>query len=1262
MILIVNEALWFGTAMSNSLLNPNQCRAFGVSVCDDPTDPHRALGLRSDDVTVPFEMVGTTALFHTRAPSEHELAHCRTVPITGETWDPASVSFDYVKAGRSVSALRTAPVTSFCFASDVVLSAVSVTHTDETMLPALIQQARKLNAVASNTRHTSVTPESLARSWMIGIDSAKRTLATTTQLAIRHAVHPLKRRYRTDLLSTRHRRLNIRIFSDTLFAGVQSLRGNTCAQIFSAENFIWIYPMKSKSQAGEALRTFIEEVGIPTTLVVDGANEQVGAKSGFFKTAQTYHVDLRQTEAYSPWQNRAEDAVREVKRKWKHRSTARTVPKRLWDFALVWEAEIMSQTSRQHADERTGVERITGDTPDISEWTDFAFFDRVWTWDSPHSDSNPVMARWIGVSHRVGAGLCYWVLKANGTVLSRTTVQHVTTDDLKSPDTMQAANTFDDALRTRLNDANFLVQYDDSTPFHTNDIHLDHEEPDMEFVSPDDFKVSHAMEADDFTDEAYDGYLNAELILPQGDRMVKGKVLKRKRGDDGAPVGVRNSNPIIDTRVYEVGFSDGSTAEYAANVIAENMFSQVDSEGRQFMLLEEIVDHKSDHSALRIENGFHVAKNGNKRAKKTTRGWKLLVQWRDGTTDWVPLRDLKESNPVELADYAVANGLEHEPAFHWWVGQTLRRRDRIVSKVKSRYWRTTHKFGFEMPHSVAEALAIDRKTGTDFWRAAIEKEMGNLRKADTFERWEGTVEEAKSGKRLVGYQRIDCHLIFDIKMDGNFTRKARFVAGGHTTKAPASITYSSVVSRDSVRIAFLIAALNDLDVFAADVGNAYLNAPCREKIWFIAGKEFGSDEGSVMTIRKALYGLKSSAAAWRAMISQSLADLGYQSSRADPDVWLRSQARPDGFRYYEYVLVYVDDILHVSHDTKPTMDALASLYRLKEGSLGPPTRYLGANVSKYELKDGRECWSLSGRDYIKNAVKNLEETLALEGQKLKGSADRPFPEKYKPEVDVSDALDDKLAQRYQGLIGILRWAVELGRVDILLEVSLLSSHNAMPRQGHLEAVYHIFAYLKGHANSRIVLDAKEPLVDEQRFAPVNWADFYPEAAEAIPPNMPEPLGNPVKVSCFVDADHAGNLVTRRSHTGILIYLNNAPISWYSKRQNTVESSTFGSEFVALRIALEQIEGLRYKLRMFGVPVSGPADVFCDNQSVVLSASVPTTMLNKKHNAICYHRVREAAAAGTIRITKEDTETNLADLFTKVLPTRRRKGLLHHITY
>jgi hypothetical protein len=166
----------------------------------------------------------------------------------------------------------------------------------------------------------------------------------------------------------------------------------------------------------------------------------------------------------------------------------------------------------------------------------------------------------------------------------------------------------------------------------------------------------------------------------------------------------------------------------------------------------------------------------------------------------------------------------------------------------------------------------------------------------------------------------------------------------------------------------------------------------------------------------------------------------------------------------------------------------------------------------------------------------------------------------------------------------------------------------------------------------------------------------------MPPHKPEPKGKPVCISCFVDANHAGNVVTPQLQTGILIYCQNAPVIWYSKRQNTVESSSFDSEFIALRIAKEMIVALRYKLRMFGVPVHRPANVFCDNNWVVKNTSIPQSMLQKKHNAINYHAICEAVAAGIMRVGKEDGMTNLADLFTKVRTADRRRGLCRNIMY
>jgi hypothetical protein len=207
-----------------------------------------------------------------------------------------------------------------------------------------------------------------------------------------------------------------------------------------------------------------------------------------------------------------------------------------------------------------------------------------------------------------------------------------------------------------------------------------------------------------------------------------------------------------------------------------------------------------------------------------------------------------------VAEYAIASQIADEPAFAWWVCNILRRHNVIIKKVKTQYWKCTHKFGIELPKSVSEAYAIDRRTGTDFWQKAIEKEMAN--NAIAFEFRDGDVIP-------IGYKHIDCHMIFDIK--SNLTWKAQFVAGGHQTDPPKESIYSSVVSRDSIRIAFMLAALNDLEVLAADIQNAaYLNASTKEKVYRTAGPEFGpTNQGRPVLIAKALFGLKSSGARWR---------------------------------------------------------------------------------------------------------------------------------------------------------------------------------------------------------------------------------------------------------------------------------------------------------------------------------------------------------------------------------------------------------------
>ena len=170
--------------------------------------------------------------------------------------------------------------------------------------------------------------------------------------------------------------------------------------------------------------------------------------------------------------------------------------------------------------------------------------------------------------------------------------------------------------------------------------------------------------------------------------------------------------PFSILGLYEVEFPDGSTDTFSVNIIAENLFSQVDNEGHAYQIMKEVVDHrKNERTAVSKDDGMVRTRSGTLRPRITTSGWELLVEWMDGSTSWIPLKDLKHSNPLEVAEYAVANKIAEEPAFCWWVRQTLRRRDRIIKKVKTRYWRRTHKYGVELPKTVTEALEIDARTG-----------------------------------------------------------------------------------------------------------------------------------------------------------------------------------------------------------------------------------------------------------------------------------------------------------------------------------------------------------------------------------------------------------------------------------------------------------------------------------------------------------------------------------------------------------------------
>ena len=1295
-ILVVHQAIYLEN-MKHSLLCPMQVRENDIilnehpkSMTENPTNDTHALSGVTDTnelVRIPFLIRGVTSTFNVSKPTIYQYETLPRLTLTSGDleWDPQSNTYEQAEAAmlnpygelkelgdrpdkfviKSIATSIPTPISIAALNSlarndratsqgEAILNSIDPLL-NEDVFAELLNETRNLSATSTSNRQ-GLSAEKLAATWKIPLRQAQNTLRVTTQRGVRHIANPaISRRFRTNDRMLRYRRIPHTVFTDTLKSTVKSKRQNQYAQMYSTDfGYCRAYPIKKEAEAHHTLSKFFKDIGVPDTMVMDGAKAQI--HGNFRRKCTEADCRTKQTEPYTPFSNSAEGAIREVKKSSGRKMMESQCPKRLWDDCIELESFIKSHTAIDiwQLEGQVPQTRMTGQTADISQFFELGWYEWCMYHDSAISfpEDKLILGRWLGPSIDVGPAMTGKILKNNGNTRHVSTYRPLTKEELEDPVKQNQMNQFNidihEALGPSVNEGDFDDEFEEfKTPIN---------QP----YGDDDTKPFEVTDRDEYQD--FDAYIGAEVLLPHEDSMRTARVRERKRDADGTLKGTSHRDVMFDTRAYILEFPDGAEAEYTANIIAENMYAQCNVDGEQYLLLKSICDHKKDGHAVEKADAYIIV-NNRKSLRKTTKGWSLCVEWKDGTTTWEKLANLKESNPVEVAEYALSMGIEDEPAFKWWVPFTLNKRDRIILAVNSRYHKRTHKFGFEVPKTVHDAFQLDDQNKNDLWAKAIKKEMGKVRIAFDI--------KPHGEKAPVGYTHIGCHIIFDVKME-NFQRKARMVGNGNETGTPASLTYASVVSRESVRIALTIAALNGLEVKTSDIENAYLTAPTTEKLFTVLGEEFGEDKGKVGVIVRALYGTKSAGAAFRNHLADCMLNMGYDSCKADPDVWLKECVRPDGTRYYGYILLYVDDALCINHDATAELDKLDNFFVMKPDSIGDPDIYLGGKIMKCDINEESDdsayipAWGISPTKYVKEAVTNVDNYLAknMNGRKQpKKNATSPFSNGYRPELDISPVLDPVLCSYYQSQIGILRWMVELGRIDIITEVSELASQLAMPREGHLEAVFRVFSYLKYKKNSVMIFDPSYPEIDHDNFPKRDWNNFYGEVKEEIPPLMPKPLGREVILRLFCDSDFAGDGNSRRSRTGFFVFLNEAPIQWFSKKQTRVENSVFGAEFIAMKTGLDVTKGIRYKLRMMGIPITEPTYIYGDNMSVIYNTSKPESMLRKKANSICYHYIRENVAADECRTGHISTHENCADIATKPLSAgRKRDHLVSKVIY
>ncbi|MEL7196229.1 MAG: reverse transcriptase domain-containing protein [Bacteroidota bacterium] len=1045
----------------------------------------------------------------------------------------------------------------------------------------------------------------------------EKTFALSTQYGKLPNSTILKKHYKSPNPALNVKRRNESIATDTVFSDTVAIdNGSTVAQFFvGTETMVCdVYSMKTSKQFVNTLEDIIIARGAPTRLLSDSATLEISARVK--DILRTMFIGNWQSEPYQQHQNPAERRYQTVKSLANVILDRTSAPAHVWFLCLEYVCFLLNHTYCQSIN-AIPMQCLTGSTPDISPLLRFYFWQPVLCLvNDSHfpSESREERGHFVGIAENVGHSMTFKILSDKSQkIICRSNIRPVTDSDPNFRSLLLHGEEFNDSATTKI--SNPVIKSKGDT---------------IQKMKQEQTKMGSQDSIGMGSQDNKEKNKNSIPVFSPSD--LVGRTFLMDEQEDGQRLRARIIEAIED---HETSVEQNPTKiRFRCSLEGGNLDAM-----EELIAYNEVVDYitRDDETDIVWKFKRIVAHEGplskNDHSYKGSK-YNVMIEWENGEKTSEPLSILAKDDPVTCAIYARENDLLDLDGWKQFRKIAMRKQtfDRQVNQAKLRSYRRTPKymFGYQVPHDYKEAINLDKLNGNKRWEEATASEMSVMNEYDVFK----DHGHRNRTKPPDGHKKIRVHLVFAVKHDGR--HKARLVADGHLTDAPTESVYSGVVSLRGLRLVVFLGELNNLEAWAGDIGSAYLEAKTREKLYIIAGPEFKELEDHILLIYKALYGLRTSGARWHDRFADCMREMGFFASKAEPDIWMRAQED----KYYEYIAVYVDDLAIAAKDPASIIKELRTKHKFKIKGDGPITYHLGMDFERDE--HGIMC--IKPTKYVEKMIESFTRTF---GKAPEQNVTSPLAKNDHPELDTSELLEGDDIVRYQSCIGALQWLISIGRFDIAVAVMTLSSFRAAPRQGHLDRIKRIYGYIAKMRYACIRVRTAEPDYSALPVQEHDWArSVYGDVCEILPKDAPKPLGKRVTSTHYVDANLMHCMLTGKSVTAVLHILNQMPIDWHTKKQATVETATYGSEFVAARTCVEQIIELRTQLRYLGVPIREACYMFGDNKSVVDSATIPHAKLHKRHTMLSFHRVREAIASKYIRFYHIEGENNPADILSK----------------